>query len=545
VTGKGVAVVLNSLSGEAMELSLALLHSFGRFVELGKRDFLANTHIGLRPFRNNLTYFGVDLDQLMLAQPDTSQLLFREVLERVAEGEFSPLPYRSFKANEFIDAIRLMQQSGHIGKIVIMPPEPGEIPMMLRGEFRPASDKTHLITGGYSGFGLATARWFAERGARHLVLAGRSGASNPEAQEAVADLRAAGVNVYVEALDIADTEKVKKLFKKIARLMPPLSGVIHAAAVLDDALIANLDAEKLKKVLAPKVTGAENLDRLTRDLPLDYFVLFSSATTAIGNPGQANYVAANGFLEGLARQRRSQGFPAVAVAWGGIEDVGMLARNRAVKDMLGARAGVKTIAAQDALTLMGEALGNSSLEPSEAVLVISEINWSTARAHLPLLQSPTFSGLVRTNETAAAESRAKLDIRALAATGSPEEARRQIAGVIVEEIAHILRLPQETVNKSKPLADIGVDSLMAVELAAALEDRLTLEVPLSTSASGFNVNDLADHILGLCISPTTEDDSIAQGLAERHLGKGLDPVALESLTALVEERSRDLTQILR
>jgi acyl carrier protein len=194
---------------------------------------------------------------------------------------------------------------------------------------------------------------------------------------------------------------------------------------------------------------------------------------------------------------------------------------------------------------MGEALGNSSLEPSEAVLAISEMNWSVAHTHLPLLQSPTFSGLARANEAAAAESRAKIDVRALAATAFPEEARKQIVGAIVEEIAHILRLPQESVNKGKPLADIGVDSLMAVELAAALEDRLMLEVPLATSASGFNINELSEHILGLCISPTTEDDSIAQGLAERHLGKGLDPAALESLTALVEERSRDLTQILR
>jgi NADPH:quinone reductase-like Zn-dependent oxidoreductase/acyl carrier protein len=545
VTENGVDVVLNSLSGEGMELSVGLLSPFGRFVELGKRDFLTNTHIGLRPFRNNLTYYGVDLDQLMLAQPDVSKRLFREVLGLVADGEFSPLPYRSFKAQEFIDAMRLMQQSGHIGKIVLSPPEPGEIGIVPKGVFSPAAEKTHLITGGCGGFGLAAARWLAAHGARHLVLAGRSGAGSSEAQEAITDLKASGVNVRVEALDVANASEVKALFRTMADTMPPLSGVIHAAAVLDDALIANLDAQKLKKVLAPKVTGAENLDRHTRELALDYFVLFSSATTIIGNPGQGNYVAANGFLEGLARQRRAAGLPALAIAWGGIEDAGMLARNRLVKDMLAARAGVKTMAAEDALDLMAEALAHPSSEPAEAVIIISEMNWSIARAHLPLLQSPTFSGLARQNEAAAAENRAKLDIRALAATASPEEARKQITAVIVEEIAHILRLPQETVNKGKPLADIGVDSLMAVELAAALEERLTLEVPLTASASGFNVNELADHLLGLCISPTSEDDSIAQGLAERHLGKGLDPAALESLTALVEERSRDLTQILR
>jgi phthiocerol/phenolphthiocerol synthesis type-I polyketide synthase C len=544
-TGGGVAVVLNSLSGEAMELTVRLLAPFGRFVELGKRDFLANTHIGLRPFRNNLTYFGVDLDQLMLAQPDKGRQLFKEVIELIAEGEFSPLPYRTFRAREFIDAMRLMQQSGHVGKIVITPPEDDEHGISPRRRFKPAPDKSHLVTGGCGGFGLATARWLAERGARHLVLAGRSGATSPEAREALASLAATGVNVHAEALDVADAAAVEKLIQKIGRTMPPLAGVFHAAMVLDDALIANLDDERLKKVLAPKVTGAENLDLLTRDLPLDYFVLFSSATTAIGNPGQGSYVAANGFLEGLARQRRAAGRPALAVAFGGIDDVGLLARNRLVKDMLASRAGVKPMIAGDALNLMAEALAEPGFAPEEAVVVISEMNWSTARAHLPLLQSPTFSRLIHAGEAAAADNRGKVDIRALVATLPLEQARKEIIGVIVEEIAHILRLPQENLNRGKPLADIGLDSLMAVELAATLEERLTFEAPLSTPASGFTVTELADHILGLCINPTSEEESIAQGLTERHLGKGIDPAALETLTVLVEDRSRDLTQILR
>jgi NADPH:quinone reductase-like Zn-dependent oxidoreductase/acyl carrier protein len=545
VTESGVAVVLNSLSGEAMELSMGLLQPFGRFVELGKRDFLANTHIGLRPFRNNLTYFGVDLDQLMLVQPEQSQQLFAEVLELVSSGEFSPLPFRSFRGGEFIDAMRLMQQSGHIGKIVITPPKTGQRLPASQSGFRPAPDKTHLVTGGCGGFGLAAARWLAERGAKHLVLMGRNGAAGAEAQEALAEFASNGVTVRAEAADVTDAAAVQRVLKTIGRTMPPLAGVFHAAMVLDDALITNLDAERLKNVLAPKVVGAENLDRLTRGLPLDYFVLFSSATTAIGNPGQGNYVAANGFLEGLARQRRAAGLPALAVAWGGIEDAGLLARNRAVKDMLASRAGVKAMAARDALNLMGEAMASQGPSPEDAVVIISEMNWSTARAHLPLLHSPAYGGLVRANEKAAVENRAKVDVRALVAMLSAEEARKQVINVIVEEIAHILRLPQDSVNKNKPLADVGVDSLMAVELAAALEERLSLEVPLTASAGAFNVIELADHILGLCIAPATEEETIAQGLVERHLGKGIDSAALEGLRPLVEERSRELTQILR
>ncbi|MGQ0445964.1 MAG: beta-ketoacyl synthase N-terminal-like domain-containing protein, partial [Beijerinckiaceae bacterium] len=208
VTGGGVAVALNSLAGEAMELTIGLLAPFGRFVELGKRDYLANTHIGLRPFRNNLTYFGVDLDQFMLAQPDKARQLFKEVIALIADGELSPLPYRTFRAREFIDAMRLMQQSDHVGKIVITPPEAGELAIAPRRQFKPAPDKTHLVTGGCSGFGLAAARWLAERGARHLVLAGRSGAASPEAREAIAILKARGVNVHAEALDVADAAAV-------------------------------------------------------------------------------------------------------------------------------------------------------------------------------------------------------------------------------------------------------------------------------------------------------------------------------------------------
>lgn len=545
VTRSGVAVVLNSLSGEAMERSIGLLEPFGRFIELGKRDYLANTHIGLRPFRKNLAYFGVDLDQLILSQADKGHALFKEVMKLFSDGEFSPLPYRAFPAREFIDAMRLMQKSGHIGKIVITPPRPGDIRVAPHSQFMVAPDKTHLVTGGFGGFGLATARWLAERGARHIVLVGRSGAATIEAKEALVDLAAAGVEVHSAALDVADAAAISGLIGAIGRTMPPLGGVIHAAMVLDDAVIANLDAERLKNVLRPKVAGAEHLDRLTRDLPLDYFVLFSSATTLIGNPGQGGYVAANGFLEGLARQRRTAGKPALAVAWGGIEDVGLLARNRSLKDALASRAGVKGMTAHDALNLMGEALSRPSADPDDAVLAIAEMNWTTARDHLPLLQSPTFAELIREDAAAEANKREKIDVSGLVATRPPEEVRKTIIDVIVEEIAHILRLPQENLSRSKPLSEAGLDSLMAVELAIGLEERLTLEAPLSASASSFNVMELADHILGLCVNATTEEASAAQGLTERHLGKGIDAAVMAPLTALVEEKSRDLAKILR
>lgn len=308
----GVDLVLNSLSGEAMERGLSVLKPFGRFIELGKRDYVANTHVGLRPFRRNLSYFGVDVDQL-LSDRDRASAVFGEVMGRFAQGVFRPLPYRVFPATETTDAFRLMQRSGHVGKILVQPPTK---PVAAAAPpFRIDPAVTHLVTGGYGGFGLEAARWLADRGARHLVLVGRRGADKPEAQALVEALRERGVSVRAAACDVADATALGALLADIRATMPPLGGVMHAAMVLEDSVIANLGERQLERVLAPKVEGARLLDELTRGDPLGYFVLFSSVTTFVGNPGQAAYVAANGYLEGVARRRRESRLPALAVAW--------------------------------------------------------------------------------------------------------------------------------------------------------------------------------------------------------------------------------------
>ena len=533
VTGAGVAVVLNSLSGEAMERSIGVLRPFGRFVELGKRDYVANTHVGLRPFRRNLSYFGVDLDQLLIDEPTTSKLLMRSVLSLFAKGALTPLPYRAFEADETVEAFRLMQQSGHIGKLVVRPPAPGTIVARQRRSFQVAADKIHLVTGGFGGFGLEAARWLADRGAKNLLLVGRSGAASPEAREALATFAANGVRVRVEALDIADKAAVQRLFARFGKDLPLLGGVIHAAMVLDDATLPNITAKRFEQVLRPKVAGADHLDQCTRTLPLDYFVLFSSATTLIGNPGQAAYVAANGYLEGLARRRRASGLPALAICWGAIEDVGVLARSETMRDALANRVGIKGMLAQDALRLMGEAL---SAPPSadDAVVAIAPMNWSAARQHLAVLRGPSYAKLTGGGEAKASDGN-KIDLVALVAQTAPEEARKVVSGLIVEEIARVLRLPREDIARTTALAEIGLDSLMAVELALGLEERFTLKAPLSATASSFSVNELADHIIGLATGALTGDEAVTRSMVERHLGSSADPDAIDAAAALIKQ----------
>ncbi len=539
--GRGVSVILNSLAGEAMERSLGLLQPFGRFVELGKRDYHANTAIGLRPFRRNLSYFGVDLDQLLASRPDVSRQLFVDVLALFASGDFAPLPYSVFAYDEAVEAMRLMQQSGHIGKILIRPPSrTAAFPSKRSAErFDVAPDGTHLITGGLGGFGLAAAEWLVERGARHLALVGRSGASNQTARETVASLRSAGVQVFVDSLDVADRPATEKLLADLAEKMPPLAGVMHAAMVLDDAIVANLDEARLLDVLRPKIAGAENLDELTRGLTLDYFVLFSSATTVIGNPGQGAYVAANGFLEGLARQRCSAGLPALAVAWGAIGDVGVLARQGATREALAHRAGVKPMMARAALDLMAQALSFEGGPGEDGAVVIADVNWSAARAHLPLLSSPTYNRLSGDVNSSDVMSESVVDLRTLVARFGPEQARRAVADILVEEIARILRLPRDDVSKTKPLMEIGVDSLMAVELMLSLETRFAMDAPLGSSPGGFNVWELAEYLLS-AREPDDPKLDIAEGLAKRHLDKA-DWGEIAPLMTSLQEKGVDLT----
>ncbi|HXZ17474.1 MAG TPA: SDR family NAD(P)-dependent oxidoreductase [Roseiarcus sp.] len=534
--GRGVSVVLNSLAGEAMERSFGLLQPFGRFVELGKRDYVADTPVGLRPFRRNLTYFGVDLDQLLSARPEAARRMFEEVMALFASGELKPLPYVVFEHDEIVEAMRLMQQSGHVGKIVVRPPPAGAVrPAATKNRaFAADPERTHLITGALGGFGLAAAHWLVDRGARRLALVSRSGAANDAASDAVAALARRGADVRVAALDVSDFEATERFIADLANSGAPLAGVIHAAMALDDAIVANLDEARLLKVLTPKIAGAENLDRLTRGLSLDYFVLFSSATTAIGNPGQGAYVAANGFLEGLARQRLSAGLPALAAAWGAIADVGVLAGNASTRSSLAERAGVQGIRAKAALDALGEALANPS---GDATLVIADMRWATARERLPLLSSPTYGRLALREAACDLANDDVVDLAELVARRGPDQAKDVIIGVLIEEIGRVLRLPRDEVSRTKPLAEIGLDSLMAVELAMSLEKRFGLDAP-PAAAGGFNVGELASHLMATR-APAGRQFEIAEDLAKRHLGKA-DWGEIRPLMSALHEKGVDL-----
>ncbi len=515
ITDGGVDVVLNSLAGEAMERSIACLRPFGRFIELGKRDYVTNTHVGLRPFRRNLSYFGVDVDQVIAARMAFGARIFGKIMQQFEKGVFVPLPYSVFDAADVAEAFHLMQQSVHVGKIVIRP-NAGTAARLLNKPFRVSADGTHVITGAFSGFGLETAKWLAEKGARHLVMIGRRGPWSAEAQAAVQDLAARGIKVIAEACDVADQAALEKLFETVQSSMPPIAGVIHAAMVLDDAILANLDEERFRRVLVPKVAGAENLDRLVRGLPLDYFVMFSSVTTLLGNPGQANYVAANAYMEGLARRRRQKGLPGLAIGWGPISDVGVVARNQRLQAGLQKLTGINGLAAREALDLMARAIEQSSTDVDSAVITISPNDGYISSERLPVLRSPTYANFISRGQKLRETDADKIDLEALVAESGLEAARRKVANVISVQIARVLHLREEDISQLRPLGEIGLDSLMAVELAMSLEECFGTQIPLSGPSGGMTIADIADEVIAHIGLDRDRHDVKVTAVMERH-----------------------------
>ena len=292
-----------------------------------------------------------------------------------------------------------MQQSGHIGKIVVTPLAPSvAVAAPTTRAFAAATDGAHLVVGGLGGFGMATAAWLADHGARTLVLVSRTGMPGPDTEAAITALRAKGVEVMTEACDVADGDAVASLLERIRGAGHRLASVFHCAMVIEDGVLANLEREAIERVLAPKIDGARHLDRLTRGLGLDHFVLYSSATTLFGNPGQAAYVAANGYLEGLAYARAAAGESALAVAWGAIGDTGYLARNTRSATLLSSRTGVIAMTAEEALHHLATVLSRRIAEP---VVTIAPADWQAMTRLLPVLKRQTFAALALAGDSAA------------------------------------------------------------------------------------------------------------------------------------------------
>jgi NADPH:quinone reductase-like Zn-dependent oxidoreductase/acyl carrier protein len=488
--GEGVDVVLNCLTGDAVAASLGVLRAHGRFLEIGKRDIYEDHKLGLYPFHQNLSYFAIDLIRMYGDRPERFAELLREIVDLADRRVIVPLPWRAFPMSRAQDAFRHIARAQHIGKVVLTfpdpeaqlsPPAPG-----ASGQLR--ADASYLVTGGMGGLGLTVAAWMVEHGARHLALVGRQ-EPGAAAREAIAELEQAGARVVVERADVSQPADIQRVLDVVARELPSLRGVIHAAGVLDDGVLVHQSAARFAAVMAPKVAGSWNLHQATRTLPLDFFVMFSGAGTLIGSPGQSNYAAANAFLDALAQARFAEGLPAQSIAWGPWSEVGLAAT--AARGGRLALHGVTSLSPADGVDALGRVMQDGA--PHVAVLPLDVRQ--CFQSYPMLAESPLFEVLARNASDRPAAAAADAPLRRTLAVLPAEERQGALEHHLREQAARVLGLAPARIAPREPLGNLGFDSLMTLELRNRIEASLGLKLSATVVWNYPTITALAEYLV--------------------------------------------------
>jgi acyl transferase domain-containing protein/NADPH:quinone reductase-like Zn-dependent oxidoreductase/acyl carrier protein len=521
--GRGVDVVLNSLAGDFIAKSLEVLAPYGRFVELGKRDIYEDRRVGLKAFRKNIAYFVVDLPALVEEKPEYAAGLFREVVRAVGEGRWTRLPVTSFPVNGVVEAFQFMAQGRHIGKLAVsfagtgsgthsrtdLLVLPARIAAGTPSEPRFRSDGSYIITGGLGGVGSAVAEWLAANGAACVVLVSRREAGEAE-QAVMRRARVLGARVEHRRTDLLDRRAVEELVSEIGREMPPLRGIFHAAAVIDDALVTDLRPERFDAVLGPKMRGTWHLHEATLDLNLDFFVMFSSVASIFPQPGHGSYAAANSFLDSFAGYRRGLGLAGSSINWTGWIGLG-LARNMGTRGTIEASSadGLGSFDRDEALAALGQALW---ADPVQATAVRIDADGVVANAvnamndAIPTLLREVVGPEASRNagSTASAEHPALIG---LAGAGTHGERMLVLEQLLRIETGRVLKLAPERIGANQPFGQLGIDSLMALELIRRVNAALGLALPATAVFNYPTLTQLAAQILkrlGLDAAPAAE-----------------------------------------
>ena len=480
--GKGVDVVLNSLSGEFIPKSMSVLNDRGRFIEIGKQGIWSKQDVA--EVKPNINYFIVDLWQITQDRPELIQQMLRELRLRfrVAYGsqfntnQLKPLPHTVFPSDKIIDAFRYMQQGKHQGKIIITPSPRHPVTPSPRH-----FDGTYLITGGLGAIGLEVAQWLITKGIKNIVLLGRS-AIKPELQDKLQKIQG-DVQVNLIKADIADTNQLAQALLQIESTLPPLRGVVHCAGVTSDRTILKQDWSSFSKVLTPKVQGAWHLHFLTQKYDLESFILFSSASSLVGSPGQANYCAANAFLDALAHGRRSLGLPAIAINWGAWQDTGLAAGTEITGSL--EQKGIGSIKPIEGIKILEQLLLHSPVQ-----IGVIPVDWNiwSKNNHV----TPFYDHLL----IAQNESIANLDFKRQLLNVETTQRKALLIEQISQQVGNILGIKDiKQIDLELGFSELGLDSLGSVELRNKLQSSYDLKLSSTVVFDYSNISFLADYLL--------------------------------------------------
>ncbi|MGB1249062.1 MAG: SDR family NAD(P)-dependent oxidoreductase [Candidatus Promineifilaceae bacterium] len=481
--GAGVDLALNSLTGEGfVDATLSVLGQNGRFVEIAKRDVWNQERITAQ--RADVTFHFVDLRQASLDDSQLVQTMFKTLMRSFGET-LRPLPLKTFPMHDVQSAFRTMQRTNHIGKIVVT--QPVSKPITLHDA------ATYLVIGGLGGLGLLTAQWLAEKGAKQLMLMGRS-APRPDVQMQLDALREAGVTITIARADVSNREQVASAIDSIDPRYP-LRGVIHSAGVLDDGIFQEQTWSRFAPVIGAKAWGAWNLHQLTEQLPLDFFVLYASVAGLLGSAGQANHAAANAFLDALIHKRRASGLPALAIDWGAWSEIGEAARRG---DVIKLKAGMGVIDPKRGLQIM-----DHLFETTPTQVGVIPLDWSLYETDAPLL--------VDFKQVAQAETTHEQPISFLdELTASSADQQNTLLTTHVQlQLARVLGHPTHAdISTTQPFAELGLDSLMSVELRNRLQKTLSCRLSSTLVFEYPSIEELVGHLSAEVLQLATPEPTV-------------------------------------
>lgn len=505
--GRGVDVVLNSLSGRLLEATWRCLAPFGRFVEIGKRDVHENAGLPMDVFRRNVSFSSIDMVLVVQQDKELANQLIDEACDLVFAGKIQvPESLLEVPFSDVERAFRLIQQGKHIGKVILVPGD-GDVMLKPRGYhlltrlFSP--EKKYLIAGGLGGLGLKLAEWMYFKGARKLAFftvsaLSATGELRESARRTIDWLKERGCEIEVYRTDVANLEQVQQAFAK----MGPVAGVFHLAMVLADVSLQGMSYEQWEKVIRVKCAGAWNLHLATQHQPVDFFTCFSSISTIVGNPGQANYSAANAYLDGLMDWRRAQGCVGASVNVAAVSSVGVAADLGLKFD--------ETINTQELMLLVEEAIlsdrrftasaqGGQGSHQIERKRLITGVSVDGLASNPETRKRPLYRKLcanieVGQTSSAAGAAASQSLAKVLAGTTDLEERCALITQRFMDKISAVMGVEMSLIDPANPPTIYGLDSIVAIELRKWVKTETRVDLPLFELLGGKAIRDLAAYI---------------------------------------------------
>ncbi|KAH6626290.1 phenolpthiocerol synthesis polyketide synthase ppsA [Chaetomium sp. MPI-SDFR-AT-0129] len=521
-SGRGVDVVLNSLAGDVLRESWACVATMGRFVEIGKRDIIANEALAMGKFGKSTTFAALDLDLAARFRSGRVGGMLREIVRWVGEGKLrAQVPLHVYSVGEVENAFRGLQSGKLAGKVVVEM-DNTIVPVVPRPKLPYQFDPhaSYLLSGGLGGLGRSIARWMASRGARFLILLSRSGLASPAAQSLASELSQLGVRVAAPACDVSDPSALASALAYCSETekFPPIRGCIQGAMVLRDSIIENMTHADYHAALRPKVAASWNLHAQLPQTPgsLDFFVLLSSLGGVIGNSGQSNYAAGNTYQDALARHRHARGLPASALDVGMMMQVGFVAEKAKIAESL-IMAGYTAMYEAELLAILGflcdphqqqnSGLTTSSPLRSQILTGVTtqgvfrrkgfeEKNWMARPEFNYLRQLDSSTSSPSNSSSSNGDTQSINYATALPSLSSLSEATALVETGLIRKMSKALFIAEQDIDPALPVYAAGVDSLVAVELKYWFLKELHAEVAVFNILGGGTLRGLCGFAVG-------------------------------------------------